>query len=180
MVKYNKEEVFLIVSEVNMLLYHGSNLVVSSPRLVEQNRFLDFGPGFYTTSNKHQVISFAQKVSIRRRSGEPTVSVYRFNEKKAFAECSVLTFNNANEEWLDFVSDNRVGKYLEMQYDIIYGPVADDDVYRTFALYTANLLTKEQTVERLKIKKLFNQMVFSTDKALTYLEFTGTIDREVK
>ncbi|WP_347709018.1 DUF3990 domain-containing protein [Enterococcus cecorum] len=35
-----------------MLLYHGSNLVVSSPRLVEQNRFLDFGPGFYTTSNK--------------------------------------------------------------------------------------------------------------------------------
>lgn len=101
-------------------------------------------------------------------------------KRKAFAECSVLTFNNANEEWLDFVSDNRVGKYLEMQYDIIYDPVADDDVYRTFALYTANLLTKEQTVERLKIKKLFNQMVFSTDKALTYLEFTGTIDREVK
>lgn len=71
-----------------------------------------------------------------------------------------------------------MGKYLGVQYDIIYGPVADDDVYRTFALYTANLLTKEQTVERLK--KLFNQMVFSTDKALTYLEFTGTIDREVK
>jgi hypothetical protein len=41
--------------------------------------------------------------------------VYHFNEKKAFAECSVLTFKNANEEWLDFVSDNRVGKYLGVQ-----------------------------------------------------------------
>ena len=35
-----------------MLLYHGSNLTVSEPRLVEQNRFLDFGYGFYTTTNK--------------------------------------------------------------------------------------------------------------------------------
>lgn len=85
-------------------------------------------------------------------------------KKKAFAECSVLTFKNANEEWLDFVSDNRVGKYLEMQYDIIYGPVADDDVYRTFALYTANLLTREQTVERLKIKNYLIKWYFQRTK----------------
>lgn len=32
-----------------MLLYHGSNVVVSEPKLIQQNRFLDFGFGFYTT-----------------------------------------------------------------------------------------------------------------------------------
>ena len=35
-----------------MILYHGSNVIVEKPILVEQNRFLDFGYGFYTTTNK--------------------------------------------------------------------------------------------------------------------------------
>ena len=37
-----------------MILYHGSNVVVKQPKLVEQNRFLDFGYGFYTTTNEEQ------------------------------------------------------------------------------------------------------------------------------
>ena len=52
-----------------MLLYHGSNLTVSEPRLVEQNRFLDFGYGFYTTTNKAQAIAFADKVTKWRKEG---------------------------------------------------------------------------------------------------------------
>ena len=39
-----------------MLLYHGSNLTVAEPKPVPQNRFLDFGYGFYTTTNKAQAI----------------------------------------------------------------------------------------------------------------------------
>ena len=35
-----------------MLLYHASNVEVKAPMLVESNRMLDFGPGFYTTTNK--------------------------------------------------------------------------------------------------------------------------------
>ena len=45
-----------------MVLYHGSNMTVSEPKLVEQNRFLDFGYGFYTTTNKEQAVGFADKV----------------------------------------------------------------------------------------------------------------------
>ena len=37
-----------------MIVYHGSNMVVDHPRLVRQNRTLDFGYGFYTTFNKDQ------------------------------------------------------------------------------------------------------------------------------
>ena len=64
-----------------MLLYHGSNLVVSRPKLIHQNRFLDFGFGFYTTTNKGQAVSFADKVTKRRKTGEKTVSIYEIDEK---------------------------------------------------------------------------------------------------
>ena len=73
-----------------MILYHGSNLTVSNPKLVEQNRFLDFGYGFYTTTNRLQAIGFADKVTKRRKEGLPTVNIYEINEEKAFAECSAL------------------------------------------------------------------------------------------
>ena len=94
-----------------MILYHGSNVTVSEPRLVEQNRYLDVGYGFYTTTNKTQAIGFADKVTKRRKSGERTVSIYEIDEGTAFAECSILKFESANEAWLDFVSENRSGNY---------------------------------------------------------------------
>lgn len=161
-----------------MILYHGSNVTVSEPRLVEQNRYLDFGYGFYTTTNKTQAIGFADKVTKRRKSGERTVSIYEIDEGTAFAECSILKFESANEAWLDFVSENRYGNYSGEAYDFIYGPVANDDVYTTFTLYTAGVLTKEQTLEALKVKKLYNQLVLTSEKALSYLKFIGTVPEE--
>ncbi len=161
-----------------MILYHGSNLIVSQPRLVVQNRFLDFGFGFYTTTNKIQAISFADKVTKRRMSGSPEVSIYEIDETKAFAECSVLKFDAPDELWLDFVSDNRAGRHNGKPYDFVYGPVADDDIYTTFALYTTGVLSKEQTIEALKVKRLYNQLVFASEKALAYLKFVGTVPKE--
>lgn len=98
-----------------MILYHGSNVVVEKPKLVPQNRFLDFGYGFYTTTNKEQ-------------------------------------------------------------FDLIIGPVADDDVYRTLQVYSTGLLTKDQAIDALKIKKLYNQYVFSTERALSLLKFVEAIE----
>ncbi|MCQ4794165.1 DUF3990 domain-containing protein [Anaerofustis stercorihominis] len=158
-----------------MILYHGSNVVVSEPKLILQNRFLDFGFGFYTTTNKNQAIGFADKVYRRKKDGGRIVSVYEIDERKAFAECSVLRFDAADEAWLDFVSDNRTGNYEGETFDFIFGPVANDDVYTTFTLYSAGALTKEQTLEALKIKKLYNQLVLTSETALGYLKFIGTV-----
>lgn len=161
-----------------MILYHGSNVIVSKPKLIEQNRFLDFGFGFYTTTNKTQAIGFANKVTKRREEGEKTVSIYELDKVRAFRECSVLHFDSATEAWLDFVSANRAGNYTGKTYDFIFGPVANDDVYTTFTLYSTGVLTKEQTLETLKIKKLYNQLVLSSEKALSYLKFIGTVPQE--
>lgn len=154
-----------------MILYHGSNVVVEYPKLIRQNRFLDFGFGFYTTTNQLQAVNFAGKVASRRKTGLLVLNVYKVDEKIAFQSCKLLRFDEANEEWLDFVATNRQGTYSGKQYDLIYGPVANDDVYRTITLYMTGILSKEQTLEALKIRKLFNQLVFATEESLAYLQF---------
>ena len=161
-----------------MIVYHGSNVVVSKPKLIPQNRFLDFGFGFYTTTNKAQAIAFADKVYKRRKEGSKIVNIYALDEEKAFSECAVLRFDSPDEAWMDFVCDNRSSIFKGDAFDIIYGPVANDDVYTTFTLYSAGVLNKTQTLEALKIKKLYNQLVLSSEKALRCLTFVGTVPEE--
>ena len=153
-----------------MIIYHGSNVVVESPKIIEQNRFLDFGYGFYTTTNKNQTENFAQKVSLRR-GGDSIVNIYDLRIEEIYEGIKIKEFKLPNEEWLDFVSSNRNGTYEGEKYDIIIGPVADDDVYLTLQIYSSGLIDKEQALKLLKIKKLYNQYVFASDKVLKYVKF---------
>lgn len=156
-----------------MILYHGSNVTVNQPMLIRQNRYLDFGFGFYTTTNREQAVNFAQKVTERRKIGDATLNTYLVDENVTFKECSLLRFDSPNEEWLDFFTANRQETYQGKQYDLIYGAVANDNVYRTITLYMTGVLDKKQTLEALKIRKLFNQLVFTTENSLKYLYFEG-------
>ncbi len=156
-----------------MLLYHGSTVVVEKPRLVQQNRYLDFGFGFYTASNLIQIKQFAKKVS-ERRGGLPIVNVYEIDETDMKKQLKVKTFSKPDGNWLDFVAQNRTGAYSGPQYDLIIGPVANDDVYQTVYLYLLGVITKSQTLKALKVKQLLDQYVFTTDKALSLLKFIKT------
>ena len=154
-----------------MIIYHGSNVTVEEPKILTPNRYLDFGAGFYTTTNYDQALNFSGKVTMRKKCGRSTVNIYELDES-IFEKVNVLNFESADEAWLDFVSDNRSGIDRTAGYDLICGPVANDDVYQTFILYSTGVYTKEQTIEALKIKKLYNQYVFTTDRALSFLSFT--------
>lgn len=160
-----------------MLIYHGSNVVVKKPRLIEPNRYLDFGVGFYTTTNRAQAAAFADKVSRRRGEGKGYVSVYELDDK-CLEGLHVLTFDKPDARWLDFVSSNRAGIKAREAFDVMIGPVANDDVYRTFVLYTSGVLTREQTLEALKIKALYDQYVFATTAGLDCLRFVEAFETE--
>ena len=153
-----------------MIIYHGSNVTVKEPKILTPNRYLDFGAGFFTTTNYDQALNFAGKVTMRKKCGRSTVNIYELDQS-IFEKVNVLNFDSADEAWLDFVSDNRFGIDRTAGYDLICGPVANDDVYQTFILYSTGVYTKEQTIEALKIKKLYNQYVFTTDCALSFLTF---------
>ena len=156
-----------------MLIYHGSNLKVEKPRLITSNRTLDFGSGFYTTMNLEQARSFANNVVSRNDGrGIPTINYYEVDYEKILQVFNVLIFDNPNEPWLDFVYINRTAKYVDRQYDIVIGPVANDTLYRVFRLYENGDIDRETAIKRLKIAELFNQITFKTEKAIEELQFT--------
>ena len=151
-------------------MYHGSNVEVKEPRILKPSHALDFGPGFYTTLNRDQSVDSARKV-VLRKGGVPIVNEYELDEKVAFEFCDILKFDQPNEIWLDFVCSCRDGVNVAEGRDLVFGPVANDDVYRTLALYREGEITKDETLARLKIKQLYNQLVFATEKALTFIQF---------
>lgn len=153
-----------------MKLYHGSNVEVRTPEILKPSRGLDFGPGFYTTLNHGQAADFAKKV-VARKGGIAVVSEFDIDESVAFPLCEVLSFDSPSEVWLDFVCSNRNGFNAAAGRDFIFGPVANDDVYRTLALYQDGQIDRESTLRRLKVKELYNQLVFATPKALSFARF---------
>lgn len=155
-----------------MIVFHASNVEVKCPMLVESNRMLDFGPGFYTTTNREQAVRFAKSV-VAKRGGSPVLNVYEFDEG-AYSTCLVRRFESPSEDWLDFVAANRTGRYAGERYDLIVGPVANDNVYATIGLYMQGFMSREATINELRVRKLYNQIVFSTPKALRYLKHVGT------
>lgn len=68
-----------------MILYHGSNLIVETPKIMKSEHGRDFGFGFYTTDIKEQAIRWAiRKAKLMRRKGQPYtpyVSVFEFDEE---------------------------------------------------------------------------------------------------
>ena len=154
-----------------MTLYHGSNVEVKEPKILKPSRGLDFGAGFYTTTNRDQAIAFAVRVTRNRGTGIATVSEYEVDVESAFGMCNVVRFDGVCDAWLDFVCDNRDGAYAGPRYDFAFGPVANDDVYRTLYLYRAGEIDREETFKRLKVKTLYNQLVFASPLALSFLRY---------
>ena len=163
-----------------MELYHGSSVIVKKPILLPEQRTLDFGNGFYTTTNKAQAEVFAQKVGDRRETEKCYVSVYEIVDFDMLKQhLFVLTFPEPNDEWLDFVFENRADKYTGATYDLVFGPVANDTIYRVFAAYENGVIGKEECIRQLKVRELYNQMTFASEKALSYLRYTGCFELSV-
>lgn len=153
-----------------MKVYHGSNVRVEKPTIIIANRYLDFGYGFYTTTNRLQAENFAKKVSARR-GGTALLNTYELDKTVVGNLVKVKKFDGADAEWLKFVADNRNGVYSGESYDLIIGAVANDDVYQTLQLYLSGLYSEEQALSALKIKKLYDQYVFASELSLKALKF---------
>ncbi len=160
-----------------MILYHGSNAEVRKPKIIITNRALDFGAGFYTTSDKNQAVRWAKLQAIRRKSGVPAVTVYEFDENKA-ENLSFLHFDEAGSDWLRFVSQNRKGIYDGRIYDIVHGPVANDNTMPVISDYIAGTINEETALILLKPQKLADQYAFLSPEGLSALSFLEVLNLE--
>ncbi|MDR2590472.1 MAG: DUF3990 domain-containing protein [Oscillospiraceae bacterium] len=154
-----------------MIIYHGSNVAVEKPKILKSERMLDFGCGFYTTSNRKKAVRWAERVADRRDLKDQIISIYEFDLYEAEQNLAIIRFDEPTEIWLDFVCSNRSGREYSNPYDIVIGPVANDMVYTVVQFYENGVYNKDDAIKRLKVEALYDQILFHTEKALTFCHF---------
>lgn len=157
-----------------MILYHGSDVEVKEPILLKVQRELDFGKGFYTTSDLEQAARWAERTAKRRGESNAFVTVYEVNEDE-LKNIRLLSFDSPNVEWLNFVVKNRKGEYIAGDWDIISGPVADDQTAQVIDLYLEGAYDEEEAIRRFLTQRLKDQYTFKTNEALKLLIFKEVI-----
>lgn len=151
------------------ILYHGSLEIVSSPEIRKASRTLDYGSGFYLTSSEKQAEAWVRR-KFKDDIMKGYVNIFQFDDT-ALNELKILTFDKPDEEWLDFVMSNRMNRGYSHDYDVVIGPVANDRVYASFALYEAGLIDRTELIAELKAYKLVDQILAHTEKALDCLKW---------
>ena len=101
--------------------YHGTNSISAGNirkngvNLSSSKKALDFGPGFYTTTNKQQAIEWAA------RKAEGEVVHFRLSGS-ALSNMNNLSFNGATSSWGRFVRHFRKKGKMH-SYDTVSGPM---------------------------------------------------------
>ena len=158
-----------------MTLFHGSLEIVEKPQILQANRPLDFGTGFYTTTSLQQARRWVKLRMEQSQASVGFINIYEYTPKR---DLRTRLFRSANEAWVDFVHANRTVQDYNHDYDIVTGPVANDNVYLSFNLYESGIITKRELIRRLKTYKLVDQLLFHTERSLDTLEYVG--NKEVR
>ena len=161
-----------------MRIYHGSDRIIQVPQIIKGRR-VDYGTGFYTTTSYQQAEDWVKTKHQNQLFLQGFVNVYEFDLTQAEQYLRVKKFAlHPTEEWFDFVENNRMNPTFEHDWDVVYGPVADDRVFAAFALYESGVLSREETIRELKTYKLKDQYLLHTERALQYITFIEA--KEVK
>ena len=152
-----------------MKLYHGSNMVIDQIDLSKCKPYKDFGQGFYLTEIKEQAEQMARRTSAIY-GGEAVVTEFEFDET-ALKILSVKTFEEPSEEWALFVMANRSRKNMQPthSFDIVIGPVADDNMALLFRQYENEIIDFETLLKGMIYKKTSSQYSFHTENSVKLL-----------
>lgn len=158
-----------------MLVYHGSNVEVRKPILLRSRKKTDFGRGFYTTTQKEQAEHWTTIKMDRAKAGRRVVSVFEVDDAiLTDPELKIREFHGPDEAWLNFVVDSRKG--IEHDYDLVFGPVANDKVFTVVNLYESGVLDAPAAIAELKAYKTYNQLSFHTQRVISALRFVESYE----
>ncbi len=148
----------------NCIVYHGSNVEVTTPRILQNGFYKDFGYGFYCTSIEKQAKRWALT-----RKGDSIINKYKYFPSK---NLKVLKFEQMTDEWLDFVVACRKG--IEHNYDVVEGPMADDQIWNYVEGFISGKIPRDVFWGLVKFSYPTHQIVFCTEAALEVLAFEGS------
>jgi len=155
-----------------MKVYHGSYIAIDEIDFSFCRKRRDFGKGFYVT----KLLSQAEYWAVRKGEDNDTegiVTEFEFDESFFEDEdLKTLRFNHYSEKWLDFITLNRLNKseHPAHDYDIVEGPVADDDIATRVYDYVKGQVSKKQFLNELTRKTPTHQICFCTLQSLQALD----------
>ena len=154
-----------------MILYHGSTVDIKCIDLSMSKPNKDFGRAFYLSDDRQQALEMAQ-YRAEFEDTTPVVNVYEFDEN-LFQEFRYKRFEAYTEEWAHFIYDHRTepnGRTLH-DYDIVYGPIANDRVGAQIARYNQGYISFDEFLHRIQyILGITYQYAFCTQRAIDKLQ----------
>lgn len=154
----------------NKKLYHGTRKkfkesIINGINLDAGRLNLDFGHGFYMTSDMAQAIKWTD------RYDDPCVLEFTLET----TELNTKEFYAPDIEWARFVVSNRLGIPVD-QYDVVFGPMADTGISKISRQVKRGIITFDSAVKSLIGNTNGCQVTVLTEKAINYLNF----EREVE
>ncbi len=156
-----------------MKLYHGSNMSIGEIDLKRGRRGKDFGQGFYLSADRSQAQMMAERTVDREESGVATLTTYFFDDSILYnsSDLKIKVFEGYSKEWAEFIIMNRRNRSLEPahDYDIVYGPIADDKVGLQISRYQLQYIPMEELIRQLSFIRPSFQYFFGTERAIRLL-----------
>ena len=179
------ERMVIILSK--LVLYHGSDRIISTPQLGYGKPFNDYGQGFYCT--KHLELAKEWAVDDKR---DGFVNVYEIDDKG-------LKILNLNDEkysilhWLTVLLEHRTFSvnsplasdgfnYLKSHYhlniedyDLIIGYRADDSYFSFTRAFLSNAISLNQLEQSMYLGELGQQYFIKSEKSFSKLKFIEAV-----
>lgn len=163
-----------------MRLYHGSNTRIDCINLAMCRPYKDFGRGFYLTNIKEQAERMAVRVS-RIYGNEPILNIFEIQDNfRELENIKIKDFGEqTTEEWAKFVMNNRSRAFADIssllcnqdnKFDIVIGPVADDNMSLLFRQYENEMIDFQTLLKGMLYKKTSSQYSFHTENAIKLLK----------
>ena len=170
-----------------MRLFHGSNVLIDSINLAMCRPYKDFGRAFYLTDLEEEAEKMAVRVS-RIYGGTPVVNSFEIDDDfRKNSDLQIKDFGEqTTEEWAKFVMNNRSRVYTDEKnilcnkdnkYDIVIGPVADDNMALLFRQYENEIIDFATLLRGMIYKKTSSQYSFHTEKSIMLLR--KVVDKNV-
>lgn len=150
-----------------MIVYHGSAEIVKKPDDRHSYRALDFGKGFYVTTVREQAERWARRKAEILGKDTAIVNLYQMDDNTE--GLLVKSFDEDLTEWIDFVCRCRDGEEDYLKYDLIFGKVANDRVFRVVDMYHTGIWDKERAIKEIKVYSSYDQIAFIRQKAIDRL-----------
>ena len=165
-----------------MILYHGSNVEIEKVDLSRCMPYKDFGRGFYLTSILGQAEKMAARTA-RFYGDNPVTTVFEApDDLLERRDLRIRVFNEVSDEWARFIINNRDRRFSDVaslecnadcKYDVVFGPVGNDDVTYLLRQYSRGSIGDEELRKGLEFKKASDQYSFHTERAIALLSKVG-------